>query len=77
MSRAEQLLDIYSEQITALRRHDAAGPEVGASYANAYAAFGVGYLMGGGMPQAAATFAYLYRRAYPGQPFPVIWEGER
>jgi hypothetical protein len=74
MSRAEEHLTVYREQIIALRRAHAAGH--GADYAEAFAAFGAGLLFGAGIPQAAATLAELYRLAYPGRSLPRMWEGE-
>ena len=74
MSRAEEHLEVYREQIVQLRRADAVGQ--GGEYAQMFVAFGMGILFGAGLPQAAATFAELYRRAYPGHPLPRLWEGE-
>lgn len=76
MSRADEQLAAYREKTIALRRADTFGDEVGAAEAQAYASFSVGYLMGAGLPEAAATLAHLYRRAYPGAYLPHLWEGE-
>jgi hypothetical protein len=77
MARAEEQMSRYSEEITTLRRHDAAAsPADAALYAASWASFTVGFMFGAGLPQAAATIAHLYRKAYPGAPFPVLWEGE-
>lgn len=74
--RADELLEVYREQIVSLRRAHDAGH--GGDYAQTFASFGTGILLGAGFPQAAATLAELYRRAYPDGPqLPIIWEGER
>jgi hypothetical protein len=75
MSRADEVLAVYRQQITTLRRAQAAGH--GADHALPFVALGMGVLLGAGFPQAAATMAELYRRAHPeGPPLPVIFEGE-
>jgi hypothetical protein len=74
--RAEELMDRYREEITALRRADAAGIGDAGVYAATWASFTCGFMFGAGLPAAAATAAHLFRRAYPGTPFPVLWEGE-
>lgn len=76
MSRAEEQLDAYRNKFVELRRADAFGAEAGAAAAQAYAAFSMGFLMGAGIPEAAAAVAHLYRRAYPGAFLPKLWEGE-
>jgi hypothetical protein len=76
MARAEEQLDRYRETVVALKRADNFSPEAGAAQARTYAAFSVGYLMGAGIPEAAAALAHLFRRAYPGESFPILWEGE-
>jgi hypothetical protein len=76
MARAEEMLDRYQREITTLRRHENASAEDAAVYAASWASFTCGFMFGAGLPSAAATVAHLYRRAYPGAPFPVLWEGE-
>lgn len=74
--RAEQQLDRYRETMVRLRQADTVSKEAGATEAQAYAAFSVGYLFGAGLPDAAATISHLYRRAYPGAYLPALVEGE-
>jgi hypothetical protein len=76
MARAEEQLDRYREEITRLGRCDSANVHEAAIVASAWASFDVGFLMGAGLPEAAATVAHLFRRAYPGASFPKLWEGE-
>jgi hypothetical protein len=74
--RAEQQTQAYRERMLSLRRADAFSAEAGGAAAGAVAAFSVGYLMGAGLPEAAATVAHLFRRAYPGAYLPAVVEGE-
>lgn len=76
MARAEQQLDAYRAKMIALRRADAFSVEAGAAEAQSYVAFSMGYLMGAGLPEAAATLSHVYRRAYPGAYLPALVEGE-
>lgn len=76
MARAEEQLERYREKMIELRRADAFSTEAGAAEAQALAAFSTGYLMGAGIPEAAAAISHLYRRAYPGAYLPSLWSGE-
>jgi hypothetical protein len=74
--RAEEQMQRYRDEIVGLRRYDANSTIDAAAYASMWASFSTGFLFGAGLPAAAATVAHLYRRAYPGAAFPVLWEGE-
>jgi hypothetical protein len=76
MARAEEQLDHYREVIIALRRADEISVEEAGIAASTWASYSAGFLMAAGLPAAAATIAHLFRRAYPGVPFPSLWEGE-
>lgn len=77
MSRAEEQLAAYRDKTVELRRAAAFSADAGAGAVGELAAFSVGYLMGAGIPEAAAAVAHIYRRAYPGASLPTLWDGER
>lgn len=77
MAYADDQLRKYAEQAATLRAADRTGSGNGAMASASETAFAVGFVFGAGFPQIAATITHLYRRAYPGEPLPVIFEREQ
>lgn len=76
MSRADDHLEQYRQQYAKL--HAAALGGEDAYLAHDWAVFAMGFLYGAGLPAAAATLAYTFRKAFPGEAreMPALFEGE-